>query len=71
MGRVVCASFMESGRDGTPSDADPPVVPAAADDFDVRDLDRELERLLRDPVPIGVTVGAEPDRNERLERLVG
>ena len=71
MGRVVCASFMEPGRDGTPSDADPPVVPAAADDFDVCDLDRELDRLLADTVPIGVTVGAAPDRNERLERLVG
>ena len=57
--------------DGAPSDADPPVVPAAADDFDVRDLDRELERLLADQVPIGVTIGAASDRNERLERLVG
>ena len=64
-------AFMEPGRDGTPSDADPPAMPAVADDFDVRDLDRELDRLLADPVPIGVTVGAEPDRNERLERLVG
>ena len=71
MGRVVCASFMEPGRDGTPSDADTSVMPAATDDFDVRDLDRELDRLLADPVPIGVTVGAAPDRNERLERLVG
>ena len=70
MARVVCASFMEPGRDGTPSDADTPVVPVATDNFDVRDLDRELDRLLADPVPIGVTVGTEPDRNERLERLV-
>jgi len=46
-------------------------MPAVADDFDVRDLDRELDRLLADPVPIGVTVGAALDRNERLERLVG
>ena len=64
-------AFMEPGRDGTPSDADPPAMPAVADDFDVRDLDRELDRLLADPVPIGVTVGAALDRNERLERLVG
>ena len=60
---------MEPGRDGTPSDADTPVVPAAADDFDVRDLDRELAELLADQVPIGATVGAAPDRSERLERL--
>ena len=64
-------AFMEPGRDGTPSDADPPAMPAVADDFDVRDLDRELDRLLADPVPIGLTVGAALDRNERLERLVG
>ena len=64
-------AFMDPGRDGAPSDADPPVVPAAADDFDVRDLDRELDRLLADPVPIGSTIGAASDRNERLERLVG
>ena len=71
VGRVGGGSSMDPGRDGAPSDADPPVVPAAADDFDVRDLDRELERLLADQVPIGVTIGAASDRNERLERLVG
>ena len=46
--------------DGAPSDADPPVVPAAVDD-----LDRELERLLADNVILGVV----PDTRERLERL--
>ena len=63
-------AFMDPGA-GASSDADPPVVPAAADNFDVRDLDRELDLLLADPVPIGSTIGAEPDRNERLERLAG
>ena len=46
--------------DGAPSDADPPVVPAAVDD-----LDRELDRLLADNVILGVV----PDTRERLERL--
>ena len=58
-------AFMEPGRDGTPSDADPPAMPAVADDFDVRDLDIELERLLADEV----VIGAVPDTKERLERL--
>ena len=59
--------LMDPGRDGAPSDADPPVVPAAADDLDLdeRDLDRELERLLADHV----VIGAVPDTKERLERL--
>ena len=48
-----------------PSEADPPVVPAAADDLGERDLDRELERLLADHV----VIGAVPDTRERLERL--
>ena len=48
-----------------PSDADPPVVPAAADDLGEPDLDRELERLLVDNVVLGVV----PDTRERLERL--
>ena len=61
-------AFMEPRGDGVSSD-DGEARSVVVDD--VRDLDRELERLLRDPVPIGVTVGAEPDRNERLERLVG
>ena len=51
--------LMDPG-DGAPSDADPPVVPAAVDD-----LDRELERLLADNVILGVV----PDTRERLERL--
>ena len=51
--------------DCAPSDADPPVVPAAADDLGERDLDRELERLLADHV----VIGAVPDTRERLERL--
>ena len=61
-------AFMESGGDGVSSDAGD-ARSVVVDD--VRDLDRELERLLRDPVPIGVTVGAAPDRNARLERLAG
>ena len=44
---------------------------AAVDDLDLHDLDRELEQLLADPVPVEVTIGAAPDRNERLERLAG
>ena len=57
---------MDPGRDGAPSDADPPVVPAAAaDDLGEPDLDRELERLLADNVVLGVV----PDTRERLERL--
>ena len=58
---------MDPGRDGAPSDADSPAVPAAADDLDLgeRDLDRELERLLADHV----VIGAVPDTKERLERL--
>ena len=52
-------ALMDPG-DGAPSEADPPVVPAAADD-----LDRELERLLADNVILGVV----PDTRERLERL--
>ena len=51
--------LMDPG-DGAPSDADPPVVPAAVDD-----LDRELDRLLADNVILGVV----PDTRERLERL--
>ena len=51
--------MMDPG-DGAPSDADPPLVPAAVDD-----LDRELERLLADNVILGVV----PDTRERLERL--
>ena len=56
--------LMDPG-DGAPSDADPPVGPAAADDLGERDLDRELERLLADQV----VIGAVPDTKERLERL--
>ena len=57
-------ALMDPG-DGAPSEADPPVVPAAADDLGERDLDRELERLLADHV----VIGAVPDTKERLERL--
>ena len=57
--------LMDPGRDGAPSDADPPVVPAAVDDLGEPDLDRELERLLADEV----VIGAVPDTKERLERL--
>ena len=56
--------MMDPG-DGAPSDADPPVVPAAVDDLGEPDLDRELERLLADHV----VIGAVPDTKERLERL--
>ena len=56
--------LMDPG-DGAPSDADPPVVPAAVDDLGEPDLDRELERLLADHV----VIGAVPDTKERLERL--
>ena len=66
MGRVGGGSSMDPGRDGAPSDADRPAVPAAAaDDLGEPDLDRELERLLADNVVLGVV----PDTKERLERL--
>ena len=56
---------MDPGREGAPSDADGPGVPAAEEDVGERDLDRELERLLADEV----VIGAVPDTRERLERL--
>ena len=65
---MVCASFMDPAGDGVSCDAGE-AWSEAVDDLDVRDLDRELAELLADQVPIGATVGAAPDRSERLERL--
>ena len=55
---------MEPGGAGASSDAGPARSEVPEDDLGVRDLDRELERLLADPVLVGVA----PDTRERLER---
>ena len=56
---------MEPGGAGASSDAGPARSEVPEDDLGVRDLDRELERLLAD----NVVIGAVPDTRERLERL--
>ena len=57
-------AFMDPGGAVASSDAGE-ARSAAVDDLGVRDLDRELERLLAEPALVGVA----PERHERLERL--